>query len=59
MPDDRNAAPSNGTFASRAAAPGEVVPRRRTSLRAGADAETDFEITYTGEGVDRVQPITV
>jgi hypothetical protein len=59
MPDDHNPSVTNSTFGGRAAAPGEVVPRRRTSLRAGVDAELDFEITYSGEGVDRVQPITV
>jgi hypothetical protein len=57
---DHNDSPGNGTFASRSAArdPDEVRPRSRV-LRAGIDAELDFEIIHTSEGADHVQPITV
>ena len=55
----------NSTFASRRAAreareaEGEVQPpRRKLTNRAGADADTDVEITYNAEeGADRVRPL--
>ncbi len=59
MPDDHNPSMTNTTFGGRSAArdPNEVRPRSRL-LRAGADAETDFEIVHVSEGVDRVRQIT-
>jgi hypothetical protein len=56
---DHNDSPGNGTFASRSAArdPYKVRPRRRV-LRAGLDADQDFEITHISEGAERVQQIT-
>jgi len=58
-PGDHNTSPENGTFASRRAerAGKPTPPRRRTALRAGVDAETDFEITGANDGGDRVQQI--
>ena len=51
MPKVTKDTPTNSTFASRAAArDGAVTPRRRVSLRAGDEAETDFEIRYVNEG---------
>jgi hypothetical protein len=55
---DRNATPTNSTFATRAAnrAGVERPPRRRMALRAGVEAEQDFEITYSNGG-DSVQQV--
>jgi len=56
---DHNAAPTNSTFTSRAAerAGKPKPPRRRTTLRAGIDAETDFTITTSRQRGDSVRPI--
>ena len=58
MPKPPTDDPKNSTFASRATTP---QPRRRLSLRAGTEAETDFTITHVSdsEGGDRVHHITV
>lgn len=54
-PGDHNPSPDNSTFASRAKARTEPPPRRRLSLRAGAEAETDVSVTIVTErGADRV-----
>jgi hypothetical protein len=57
---DRNATPTNSTFASRATqrAGVEHPPRRRMALRAGVEAEQDFEVSYSNGG-DSVQQVRV
>jgi len=60
-PGDHNAAPTNSTFSSRAAERAgkpPKPPRRRTTLRAGIDAETDFTITHRNERTNVVRPIS-
>jgi hypothetical protein len=64
MPKPPKDDPTNSTFASRAAAraPQDPTPRRRMSLRAGTEAESDFTITHVSDtegGGDRVQRVTI
>jgi hypothetical protein len=64
MPKPPKDDPANSTFASRAGARASQnsTPRRRVSLRAGAEAESDFTIAHVSDnegGGDRVQRITV
>lgn len=56
---DRNASPSNSTFASRAAerAGKPVEPRRPRGLRAGDNAETDVVIITSNRRENSVQQI--